>query len=84
MTRTYTVVGLHPDADLDDGMREATFVHDVEADTPTRAVREVRLQMSADPEQAEDIEIIAVFEGRHNDVYDPILDNEEQTIKTSD
>jgi len=78
---TYTVIGLHPDADWKGGLRNATFVHDVEAATPTLAAREAKRQMTTsyacDPGNPDDIEIIAVFEGRHTDLYEPILDTEE-------
>ena len=77
---TYTVIGLHPDTDWSDGLREATFVHDVEAPTPTLAAREAKRQMTTsypeDPGNPDDIEIIAVFEGGHRDHYDPTLDTE--------
>ena len=72
---TYTVIGLHPDTDWSDGLRDATFVHDVEAATPTLAAREAKRQVAGgDPD---DIEIVAVFEGRHDDRYEQSLDTEE-------
>ena len=78
---TYTVIGLHADADWKGGMRGATFVHAVEAATPTLAAREAKRQMTTshpeDPGNPDDIEIIGVFEGRHSDLYEPILDTEE-------
>ena len=78
---TYTVIGLHPDADWKGGIRGATFVHTVEAATPTLAAREARRQMTVgypgDPGDPDDVAIIAVFEGRHTDLYEPSLDTEE-------
>jgi len=78
---TYTVIGLHPDADWKGGLRNATFVHAVEAATPTVAAREAKRQMTTgcpeDPGDPDDIEIIAVFEGSHTDHYEPTLDTED-------
>ncbi len=77
---TYTVVGLHAEADWKGGVRGATFVHAVDAATPTLAAREARRQMTVsypgDPGDPGDIAIIAVFEGRHADLYEPSLDTE--------
>ena len=76
----YTVVGLHADADWKGGIRGATFVHVVDAATPTLAAREARRQMTVgcpgDPGDPDDVAIIAVFEGRHTDAYEPSLDTE--------
>ena len=72
---TYTVIGLHPDTDWSDGLYSATFVHFVKAGTPTLAAREAKRQVAGgDPD---DIMIVAVFEGRHDDRYEPSLDTEE-------
>ena len=77
----YTVVGLHADADWKGGVRGATVVHAVDAATPTLAAREARRQMTtsypSDPGDPDDIAIIAVFEGRHTDLYEPSLDTDE-------
>ena len=77
----YTVIGLHADADWKSGVRRATFVHAVDAATPTLAAREARRQMivshPGDPAGGpDDVAIIAVFEGRHTDVYEPSLDTQ--------
>ena len=76
----YTVIGVHPDADRKGGLRGATFVHAVDAATPTLAAREARRQMTAshpgDPGDPDEVAIIAVFEGRHTDAYEPLLDTE--------
>ncbi len=77
----YTVIGLHPDTDWSDGLRAATFVHFVRAGTPTLAAREAKRQMTTsypeDPGNPDDIMIVAVFEGRHEDRYEQSLDTEE-------
>ena len=79
--KTYTVIGLHAEADWKGGIRGATFVHAVKAATPTLAAREAKRQMTTsyacDPGNPDDIEIIAVFEGRHTDHYEPTLDTED-------
>ena len=45
--RRYTVVGLWPDEYWDQGMRDATFVEFVEADTPVAAAQAARLQVAS-------------------------------------
>ena len=75
---TYTVIGLYGDnvwADVS-RMREATFVAPITAPTPTMAARWARDHFSDDHER-DDIEIIAVFEGRMTDVYEPSIDTDE-------
>ena len=78
---TYTVIGLHPGVDWERGIRDATFVHDVRAATPTLAAWEAKRQMTTNcvqnPDGSDNIEIIAVFEGRHTNFYEPTLDTEE-------
>ena len=74
---TYTVIGLHPDTDWSDGLRDATFVHFVRAGTPTLAAREAKRQITGGESDPDDIEIVAVFEGRHDDRYEQSLDTEE-------
>ncbi len=80
----YTVIGVHADADWRGGIRGATFVHTVDAVTPTLAAREARRQMTVgypgDPGDPDDVAIIAVFEGRHTDHYEPSLDTEEYQL----
>ncbi len=84
----YTVIGLHADADWKGGIRSATFVHTVDAATPTLAAREAKCQMTVsypgDPGDPDDVAIIAVFEGRHSDLYEPLLDTEEYERSVSD
>ena len=74
---TYTIIGLHPDTNWSDGLRAATFVHVVRAGTPTLAAREAKRQITGGGSDPDDIMIIAVFEGRHRDHYEPSLDTEE-------
>ena len=75
---TYTVIGLYPDGYWVDGRHEASFVERVEADAPSAAARAVRETLAAqnivyDGHQGEvdDFCVLAVFEGAHEDVYEP-------------
>lgn len=79
---TYTVIGLNPEADMSHAIRDATFLYFIEAPTPTVAGRIARRQRAGDDTtDPDDIAIIAVFEGSHNDHYEPSLDTAEHEAK---
>lgn len=74
----YTVIGIYPDCTNFSNHRLATFVDPVEAETPTVAARVAKRRMAkAAGFEADDIAIIAVFEGDHHDCYEPSLDTAE-------
>ena len=74
----YTVIGLAPDSHWDGEMRDATFVEFMAAKTPTVAAHAARKQFAPEYDcEPDDIAILAVFEGRHADRYEPLLDNAE-------
>ena len=75
MSNTYTVVGLRSDSDWSHGMREASFVTFVNAMSPTHAGLLASREMGgADPD---DVVILAVLEGCHDDRFDPGLQSDE-------
>lgn len=71
---TYTVVAMAPDVWQGDD-RTRSFVEATVASTPGMAANSVRQAFAADIDaEPEDIIIIAVFEGKHSDVYEPVAD----------
>ena len=74
MTNIYTVIGLRPDCDWSNGMREASFVARIKAMTPSHAGLLARRQIASENGYTEDdVEIFTVFEGCHEDLYTPSL-----------
>ena len=85
MTKTYTVVGLNPDTESSNGMREASFVEHIEAMTPTHAGFVCRGIIAVNnPDMAGDVEILAVFHGAHKDDYEPGVEGDEEYMARLD
>jgi len=92
MSNIYTVVGLHPDSDWSQGMREATFVTFVPAMSPCHAAilakREIIAETADDSFGSvyveDDFEIIAVFEGAQPDQYLPDVAADNRYMKELD
>ena len=74
--QTYTVVGLYPDTEWGQGMHEASFIHHVKAPTPTIAARFARRELAGE-NNADDLEVFAVFIGYLLDQYERSLDTPE-------
>ncbi len=85
MTNPYTVVGLLPDNQWGDGMREASFVTRIDAMSPAHAGNLVRREIAAEHDcAAGDVQILAAFEGRHHDHYDPSVDADDAAMAKLD
>ena len=82
MPNTYTVVGLHPDSDWSHGMREASFVTFVQAMSPSHAGLLACREMT--PDEPDDVVILAVFEGSHQDRFDPGLQSDQTYMAEMD
>lgn len=69
----YTVVGVYPGKALEG--YHGTYVESIHAETPVKAAQAVRRKLAeAQGLDADDFATLAVFEGRHNDVYEPSVD----------
>jgi len=76
VSNDYTVVGVPPGCAIEG--RDGTFVEIVRAMTPVHAAMKARRIFAREPDEYDNVEILAVFEGRHTDVFSGAITDEDE------